>query len=241
MRRFGIIINGMSETDVSVACPDAASSEDERQSSETGKSRYHHGDLRCALIAAGRGLAEAHGPDGVTFAAASRQVGVSATAPYRHFKDRAEFLDEVAAAIFSEVAESLRAVEAESPKGSVEALIALGKTYVRFHAEHPRLFGLMWNDREHRGDDSAAAKAGRRCFAVLLDAVEAWKARNPVAIAPAETIAAPMWLAVHGLASLGGTRAFAATAPGMTPDQMIELTVPRILEGVKTRGARGEI
>lgn len=205
------------------------------------KPRYHHGDLRAALIAAGRRLAGEQGADGVTFAAASRLVGVTATAPYRHFRDRDDFLDQVAAAVFDEVAAMLEEVRAAEPEGSSQALIALGKAYVRFHAENPKLYGLMWGAPEARGEESAAAEAGKRCFGVLMAAVEDWRAANPDALAPAETIAAPMWMAVHGLASLGCNQAFAAVAPGLTPDRMIELTVPRVLEGVKARGARGEI
>jgi AcrR family transcriptional regulator len=205
------------------------------------KPRYHHGDLREALIEAGRRLAEESGAEGVTFAAASRLVGVTATAPYRHFRDRDDFLDQVAARVFDEVGEMLEEVRGAEPGGGAEALIALGKAYVRFHLEHPKLYGLMWGATDGRDENSECARSGKRCFGVLMRAVEDWRAANPDALAPADTIAAPMWMAVHGLASLGCSRAFDEVAPGMTPDRMIELTVPRILEGVKARGARGEI
>lgn len=212
-----------------------------RDPSPARKPRYHHGGLRLALIAAGRRLAEEHGADGVTFAAASRLVGVSATAPYRHFRDRDDFVDQVAARVFDELAGALEAVRRVEPPGGARALAALGKAYVRFHLEHPKLYGLMWGAAEGRRGDSESARSGKGCFGVLMRAVEDWRAANPGALAPAETIAAPLWMAVHGLASLGCSRALDEIAPGMTPDRIIELNVQQILEGVKARGARGEV
>ena len=60
----------------------------------TGKP-YHHGNLRQALIEATLGLIEERGPLGFTLAEAARVAGVSAAAPYRHFRGRDELIEEV--------------------------------------------------------------------------------------------------------------------------------------------------
>jgi AcrR family transcriptional regulator len=57
---------------------------------------YHHGTLREALIQAARELIKEKGPAGFTFADAARSAGVSAAAPYRHFRDREALLADVA-------------------------------------------------------------------------------------------------------------------------------------------------
>ncbi|MGO4612588.1 TetR family transcriptional regulator [Nocardia sp. 2YAB30] len=49
---------------------------------------YHHGDLRRALIDAGRALVQQDGVAGLTLRAAAGRAGVSAAAPYRHFATR---------------------------------------------------------------------------------------------------------------------------------------------------------
>ncbi|MDQ6716487.1 MAG: TetR/AcrR family transcriptional regulator, partial [Actinomycetota bacterium] len=56
-------------------------------------SRYHHGDLRRALVLAATSLARAGGPDAVVLREVTRQVGVSANAAYRHFADRDALLE----------------------------------------------------------------------------------------------------------------------------------------------------
>jgi AcrR family transcriptional regulator len=49
------------------------------------REEYHHGDLRRALIAATVALIEEQGPEAFTLREVARRVGVSHTAPYRHF------------------------------------------------------------------------------------------------------------------------------------------------------------
>jgi AcrR family transcriptional regulator len=65
---------------------------------------YHHGNLRAALIDAGVELARAGGPDAVVVREASRRVGVSHNAAYRHFPDRDALLKAVAERSMSELA-----------------------------------------------------------------------------------------------------------------------------------------
>src|SRR5205085_12277667 len=56
---------------------------------------YHHGNLKEALLDAARRLIAERGPLGFTLVDAARLAGVSAAAPYRHFKDRDALLAEV--------------------------------------------------------------------------------------------------------------------------------------------------
>ena len=56
--------------------------------------RYHHGDLRRALVAGGLVLLEEKGASALGLREIARLVGVSAAAPYRHFADRKALLDQ---------------------------------------------------------------------------------------------------------------------------------------------------
>src|SRR6516165_12069780 len=72
-----------------------------------GRRSYHHGNLREALISAALDLIAAKGPAGFTFAEAARQAGVSAAAPYRHFRDRDALMADVAQRGFESFAAAL--------------------------------------------------------------------------------------------------------------------------------------
>lgn len=64
----------------------------------TSKSSYHHGDLRAALVDAGMALLATRDADDLSLREVARQVGVSATAVYRHFPDKAALMAALAAA-----------------------------------------------------------------------------------------------------------------------------------------------
>ena len=105
-------------------------------------SRYHHGDLRAALLAAAKTLVAAHGPDGFTMAQAARQAGVSSGAPYRHFADRAALMralaDEGRAALEARLGQAVASVA--DPR---EAFRQTGIAYAVFAVEEPGWFRVM--------------------------------------------------------------------------------------------------
>ena len=58
--------------------------------------QYHHGSLARALIEAAIELTAEQGIQRWSLVEASRRLGVSSAAPYRHFKSKSELLDAVA-------------------------------------------------------------------------------------------------------------------------------------------------
>ena len=57
------------------------------------KDRYHHGDLRNALVTASLSIIEREGADALTLRSAAREAGVSHAAPYAHFEDKEDLID----------------------------------------------------------------------------------------------------------------------------------------------------
>jgi AcrR family transcriptional regulator len=110
----------------------------------TGKDgRYHHGDLRAALIDAAIEVIGERGVRGFSMAEASRRLGVTSAAPYRHFADRDELLAEVgvrALRIFATMV-TAEAANAQTPE---QRLAAMARAYVRFAAEQRSLFDALF-------------------------------------------------------------------------------------------------
>jgi AcrR family transcriptional regulator len=128
------------------------------------RDRYHHGNLREALIDAGMELAREGGPDAVIVREASRRVGVSHNAAYRHFPDREALLRAVGERCMRRLAQIMQELiaEVDPSDGSIEAatarLRATGLAYVRFALDEPGLFRTGFA----AAGDSAVQASGRR-------------------------------------------------------------------------------
>ncbi|MEO1291297.1 MAG: TetR/AcrR family transcriptional regulator [Pseudomonadota bacterium] len=173
--------------------------------SSTGKRRYHHGDLRNALIEAARTLIAELGPSGFTIAEAARAAGVSSAAPYRHFKDRDALLRAVALEGFERFAEVLEEAWDDPKLTPLEALDAQGRAYLAFARNEPAYFAAMFTPETAEADDPSLRRAADRAFMALLRAVEAVAATlPPEERPPALMMAHHIWAMSHGIASLFG-------------------------------------
>lgn len=194
--------------------------------------RYHHGDLKEALVAESRKLISEQGVDAFKIADACRRLGVSTAAPYRHFPDREALLDAVCACAFCELAEELRAARLSQPKGSVESVLAMGRSYMNFVTRDPELFQLMWGSMREPKETLEAHEAGTSCFSELIGAIEDVCAAQGLDGAPTMDIALPLWACVQGLASLKMQNKL-KIIENANPDRAIEATVRAIFEGYR--------
>src|ERR1700741_4772787 len=97
-----------------------------------GRRRYHHGNLREALVEAALDLIAEKGPAGFTFAEAARQAGVSPAAPYRHFRDRDALMADVARRGFERFEQQLNTAWDGGKPNLRTAFENLGKAYLAF-------------------------------------------------------------------------------------------------------------
>jgi len=105
------------------------------------RERYHHGDLRAALIDTAVELLAERGLEAFSMAEASRRLGVAVSAPYRHFADRDALLAAVAVRAAELLADQLdRQVPAGPP---AQRLAAAARAYVRFASDHRPLFQAL--------------------------------------------------------------------------------------------------
>lgn len=193
------------------------------------KPAYHHGDLRAQLISVVRDLIEAHGPDGFSVAEAARRAGVSSAAPYKHFRDRPELLRAVVSEAMERLRAGMEAAAGQHPKGSLEAVAAIGQAYVDFARAGPGVFRLVFSLTEgHERAPDLLAK-GQACFAVVLKATAE---RMGLAMDAPEVqhSAYILWTAVHGHSFLTIDRKTDVLS-AMIGDQAYMMTVSRAVLG----------
>ena len=107
------------------------------------KTSYHHGDLRAALIDQGLRLLAARDAEDLSLREVARGVGVSATAVYRHFPDKAALMAALAAQGLDMLSQVQHAAY-DAAGGGVAGFNATGAAYVRFALLHTALFRLIF-------------------------------------------------------------------------------------------------
>jgi AcrR family transcriptional regulator len=157
---------------------------------------YHHGDLRSAAIAEGLRQLELGSVDAVSLRAIARNIGVSATALYRHFPDKMALLTALAQHGINLLGEEQRAA-LEAAGGGLDGFTMAGRTYVRFALRHPALFRLAMSCYPLPSmdpDSSDAMALLRASVAELLPEGSSADAQQAAVL--------QCWSMVHGLAML---------------------------------------
>ena len=199
-----------------------------------GRTRgYHHGNLKEALVRAALELIAQKGPSGFTFAEAARSAGVSAAAPYRHFRDRDELLSDVARRGFEQFAQALAKAWDDGRPDPFTAFKRLGEAYLQFARAEPAFYSAMFETGIPLDADPALRQAGDRAFGVLRTATEKLIATMPAKDRPpALMMALHIWALSHGIASLFARGDSARRTLPMSAEDLFEAGVLVYLRGL---------
>jgi AcrR family transcriptional regulator len=160
--------------------------------------RYHHGELRGALLDVAETLIRERGVDGWSLREASVRIGVSPSAAYHHFDSRDALVSALSDRVLARLGERMSRAAGRATGGQQQRLIAAGRSYVRWALEDPAVARLAFG-------------AGRTEPATLIsphphDVVVAELDRLvdagglPASARPGAEFV--VWAAVHGLATL---------------------------------------
>jgi AcrR family transcriptional regulator len=168
----------------------------------TARDRYHHGDLRASLVQAGVAAAREGGEAAVGLNRLAAQVGVSASAAYRHFPGGLEDLlvavgDVGRAGLAERIAESVGSTRpSRDPATRARRRFrASGQAYVDYVVAEPGLFQVA-----SRHDQGRAP--GADPYALLEERIDELVAAGVLPAGRRAGAAVAAWAAVHGLAVL---------------------------------------
>lgn len=170
--------------------------------------RYHHGDLRAALLAAAEAELTEKGIEAFSLRSVAKRAGVSHAAPAHHFGDARGLLTALAVAGFRRFLATQHRREAVAEPTPRAQLVAAGLGYVDFALAYPALFRLIFSSDRPDFTDPALCQAGDAAYAHLADQVTA------AGGGALETAA--VWASAHGLADLlaaGRLKTIAALPP----------------------------
>jgi len=186
--------------------------------------RYHHGDLRAAVLRRAEEILRESGAGSLSLRQIARDVGVSHGAPSRHFRDKQALLDALAVAGFDRIeAEFAAAVAGETAFDA--RLHALARVYLRFATENPALLAVMYG-RKH-GADAEVGAAVLRAFEVPRTVIVDGQERGEVVPGDPRRIGMAVIAALQGLANL--------VASGFAAGDLLDETVGHLTHGLRPR------
>ncbi|MFH9226751.1 TetR/AcrR family transcriptional regulator [Streptomyces lydicus] len=163
--------------------------------------RYHHGDLRAALLSRAEQTLRERGSGALSLRELARDLGVSHAAPSRHFKDKQALLDALALVGFDRLLEVLTAARDEG-SSFTERLGALARAYVGFATANAELLDLMYAVKHDPAASRALLEAVHRAVALAEELIAEGQRTGEVRPGPVDRVSMPVFTTLHGFAGL---------------------------------------
>ena len=108
--------------------------------------KYHHGDLRNALIEQGIKMINSSGEENLSLRKLAENCGVSMAAPYAHFKNKEEMITAIKNHVTDSFSKYLEKAVNKVKEDDIERkILALGNAYVSFFIENPEYFTFLFS------------------------------------------------------------------------------------------------
>ena len=164
---------------------------------------YHHGDLHQEIICAACELLEENNISSLSLRAVAKKVGVSHTAPYRHFKDKESLLAGIAGRGYDELTTQMKEAVELHPGNPAAQLQEAGIRYVELALKQPQCSHLMYSGILPCDDTYPELKeSGDTAFDGLKMIIEEGQSSGEFKQGDIELLALTAWAGIHGLTML---------------------------------------
>ena len=107
--------------------------------------KYHHGDLRNALIDESIKMINSSGEESLSMRKLAERCGVSMAAPYAHFKNKEEMINAIKEHVEEAFTKYLESAVASCENDIEKKIITLGNAYITFFIENPEYFTFLFS------------------------------------------------------------------------------------------------
>ncbi|MDP3378155.1 MAG: TetR/AcrR family transcriptional regulator [Brevundimonas sp.] len=181
------------------------------------------------ILTAAEGIFVDHGYEGATIRKIADAVGLSSTALYMHFPDKAAILHEICKEAFQALTRAQDVImEADLPPE--QRLRRLIESYIAFGFDNPNAYRLIYLTRpqEAEGAKSAAQEVGIGLFRAFETVVHEVDAAGRLKIPP-RTAAQVIWAGGHGVVSLLITKPY---FDWVEREALVKATLDAVFDGL---------
>ena len=164
------------------------------------RKKYHHGDLKNALIQAGVEILSKEGLEGLSLRKVAQRAGVSHSAPYSHFPDKQSLIAAISTEGFNQLYTELDAAVSPHAGDPKRQLLEGTCAYTRFALDHTDTFKIMFSGAlEKEKEYPALVGISQKTFERVVNIVRACQAAKVLSSGEPEVIAVAVWGQVHGI------------------------------------------
>lgn len=165
--------------------------------------KYHHGDLKNALIKAGVEILAKEGVGGLSLRKVAQRAGVSHSAPYAHFPDKQSLIAAISTEGFNQLYLELNAAISPHTNDPKKQLTEGSRAYVQFAINNSDTFKIMFSGvLEKEKDYPAFVEISHKTFELVVSIVRACQDAGILSSTPPGQMAVAVWGQVHGIISL---------------------------------------
>ena len=209
---------------VSVETPPA-----KRKSARKAKGLGHL--RRGEILDAAERIFVVEGYDGATMRKIADEVGVSSTALYMHFPDKARILGEISRRTLEELLAQNREIAAK-PLDPVARVRLMLEAYMSWGLAHPNAYQLVYSAPRPASEGvwtEDTADLSVRCYEIFADVVREIAAQGRLRAGTAESAAQAFWMGCHGAVGLLCGRPNFAWAD---TDELVALMLEGLMNGL---------
>jgi AcrR family transcriptional regulator len=194
--------------------------------------KYHHGDLRRAVIDTALQIIAEQGIESLTLREIAQRIGVSRMAPYRHFENKAVLLVALAEEGFQSLFVHTQAALAQSPPDLLVKLQAVCVAYILYAVDNPVHYRVMFDSSlSNRKIHPSLYAAALQSFNCLMTIITECQQHKLIRSGDAQELAQIHWSLLHGLSMLYIDRQFATM--GCAPiEELANSALKSLIEGV---------
>src|SRR5215211_5821521 len=165
--------------------------------------KYHHGDLKNALIKSGIEILSKEGIEGLSLRKVAQRAGVSHSAPYSHFPDKQSLIAAISTEGFKRLYNDLDAAVSFHQGDPRRQLQEGAWAYVQFAMNNTDTFKIMFSGvLEKEKQYPAFVEISHKAFQRVVDVVRACQDAGLLRSAPPKLTAVAMWGQIHGIIAL---------------------------------------
>jgi len=165
--------------------------------------KYHHGDLKNALIEAGIETLSKEGVGALSLRKVARRAGVSHTAPYAHYADKQALIAAIATEGYEKLYAKIAGVVQRYSDDPARQLVEAAWAYAEFALAETDQFKITFSGVvEKEKDYPAFVEVSQKNFKLVVEIIEACQREGVLPAGPSDVIAVGVWGLLHGLVSL---------------------------------------